>query len=185
MKTQEIFSIYLEIKGTESIGLTSVFQSQTSDKAKNLSKEEIQEISELVRAFSKDRLGMHLSDKSNPSQNALDLTFYPVRDNDTIRWDEPLFDSDGYPNTLIALSAFDVVTKCSIAYMVWNRKTGQCKNKDCEDLTIGNTPMSNQDIAIREAHLLEILRSGDGISNEDGEVLASRLEGQSRPRSGD
>ena len=188
MKNQEISSLFtiesIEPSSDGNIGESLLFKSRTSDKSKNLSKEEIQQISQLVRTFSKDCLGMNLSDKTNPRQNALDSTFYPVRDNETIKWDEPLFDSDGYSNTLIALSSFDVVTKCSIAYVVWDRKTGQCKNRDCEDLTIGNTPMSDEDRADRQAKLLETLRSGDGIPKEDGEVLASRLENLSRPRGG-
>lgn len=82
---------------------------------------------------------------------ALARTHYPPRAGELVDWSKPLYDSDGYPHVLIDLAAIEVVTKHSFTYVVWERKTGECRRKDCDDLVIGNTPMTEAERERRRA----------------------------------
>lgn len=131
--------------------------------------------SEAIANFAKSHLDMVLVDRSNLAATALASTYYPVRDDELIQWDQPLFDSDGFPHSLVAMNALDVVTRCSISFAVWNRKTGACKMPDTHGYTIGNTPMSNATRALRREEVLQTLRSNPVMFEQDKRELAQRL----------
>ncbi len=43
-----------------------------------------------------------------------------------IDWNKPLWDTDGYPHTVIAKNATQIVTRIGIAFAVWDMRTSQC-----------------------------------------------------------
>lgn len=60
----------------------------------------------------------------------------------------PLFDSDGYQHTFVVGNGTHIVTKYSFAYAVWDAKTGACLVVNCDGLTLGNTPLADEERAI-------------------------------------
>lgn len=131
---------------------------------------------EAIASFAKSHLDLVLVDRSNLAAAALACTYYPVRDDERIQWDQPLFDSDGFPHSLVALNAFNVVTRCSISLIVWDRKTGTCKMPDTDGFTIGTIPMSAETRALRREETLQALRDNTAMTSQDKEELAHRLE---------
>lgn len=61
---------------------------------------------------------------------------------DAVDWDGPLWDSAGWQHQLVVKGSREVVTKQSITYAVWDRRTGCCLRADCEDLKMTNAPMN-------------------------------------------
>lgn len=145
--------------------LTQLFESKNSEQIKDLLTETFNELNqqdkeELIGAFKvalESTTSHKIVDRYSLIQQATALTHYPVRDDENIKWDEPLFDSDGFPNVLVSLGAREVVTRCSVAYVIWDRKTGVCKNADAQDLSISNTPMAPEEKRRREEVALQIL----------------------------
>jgi hypothetical protein len=86
------------------------------------------------------------ADPARPNAEVVAASYYPVQKGEPVDWSLPLFDSDGYPHRLVELSAIQVVTKHSFAYVVWDRRTLEMvynPGPDC--LRIGNTPMSESE----------------------------------------
>ncbi|TBR76827.1 MAG: hypothetical protein EPN64_06285 [Burkholderiaceae bacterium] len=104
-------------------------------------------------------------DPLRPNAGVVSQSHYPGRPNESVDWVAPLFDSDGYPHTLVALGAVQAVTKVSFAFAVWDRKTLTC-NVDGHELRLGNTPMSSEERARRKAEGLALLRSLDASKPE-------------------
>jgi hypothetical protein len=120
---------------------------------------------------------------------------HPPRDGENVDWSCRLFDSDGYEHSLVVLGGVQVVTKLAFAYVVWDRRVGQCVShlhSGDGPLAIGNEPMSDLERHRRQVAAVEALRqmypSGDprlvalesqlGVSSP-----APRLE-RERPRGG-
>lgn len=103
----------------------------------------------LVNNFAEEHLGARIVPRYDHRGTALALTGYKPRKDEAIQWDQPLYDSEGYEHCLAHLGAVEVVTKHSFTYSVWDRKTGVCRRDGCTDLTISNTPMSQQERASR------------------------------------
>lgn len=97
--------------------------------------------SNLLADFAREHLGMVVVPRNDARAQALALSGYKVTDKDAIRWDQPLFDTDGFEHSLVALGSREVVTKQSFTYSVWDRRTGSCLRADCADLRISNEPL--------------------------------------------
>lgn len=70
---------------------------------------------------------------------------------------KPLFDSDGYAHHFVTGNGIQLVTKIGFAYAVWNAKNGECLNVGSEGLRLGNTPLSDEELARRKALGAEML----------------------------
>lgn len=115
--------------------------------------------------------------RDEPKSMALAMTHYPVRPDETIQWNQPLWDSDGYPHTLISISAREVVTRVSIAYVIWDRKTGLCtSHHDGDTMTIGNTPMSDAERQKRMDQAIETLRANPPVLTYADQKQAALFE---------
>lgn len=150
-----LFSVGIEVDAVQNWREISYKQSETL--LRNLKPEQASHAASLVAEFAKRELGLVVIDPRAPVETALRTTSYPVDAEEDIRWDKPLFDSDGYEHTLISLGGIEVVTKHSFAYAVWNRKTGVCQREGCSEMTISNTPMSEEVREARRAAAGEIL----------------------------
>lgn len=121
--------------------------------------------------------GQALVDRHEPKSMALAMTHYPVKPDEAIQWDQPLWDSDGYPHTLISISAREVVTRVSIAYVIWDRKTGLCtSHHDGDTMTIGNTPMSDAERQKRMDQAIETLRANPPVLTYADQKQAALFE---------
>jgi hypothetical protein len=125
--------------------------------ANDLSPETKEIFKTLLANFAKEHLGAVLVDRYNPKDAALALTHYKPRPDEAIDWTKPLYDSDGFEHALIAMSSLEVVTKSQIAYVQWDRKTGECKRDGCTDMKIGNAPMSDEVRAARRAEAEKVM----------------------------
>lgn len=128
-----------------------VAERERAELLQSLTDEELNIMRELVVGFAARRLGLQMVPKHDPQKAALALTSYPVKEGETIRWDRPLFDSEGYEHTLVSLGAREVVTKQSFTFSVWDRKTGRCHREGADGMTISNRPMSPQERSRRAA----------------------------------
>jgi len=128
-----------------------VAERERAELLRSLTDDEFNTMRELVVGFAARRLGLQMVPKHDPQKVALTLTSYPVAEGEAIRWDRPLFDSEGYEHTLVSLGAREVVTKQSFTFSVWDRKTGRCHREGAEELTIGNKPLSPQERVRRAA----------------------------------
>ncbi len=132
-------------------GMRRVTERERAELTRSLTDEEFNTMRELVVGFAARRFGLQMVSKHDPQKTALTLTSYPVTEGETIRWDRPLFDSEGFEHTLVSLGAREVVTKQSFTFSVWDRKTGSCHREGAEGMTIGNKPMSPQERSRRAA----------------------------------
>lgn len=167
-----LFSVGVEVDAVQ--GWREISYKQSDTLLRNLKPEQASQAASLVAEFAKRELGLVVIDPRAPIEAALRSTSYPVRSDESIRWDKPLFDSDGYEHTLISLSSREVVTKYSFAYSVWDRKTGACQREGCSDMTISNTRMSDE---VREAR-----RAGAGEVLAELHALAADQKNTDRPR---
>lgn len=88
---------------------------------------------------------------------AIARSHYPPRPDEKIDWTQPLFDSDGYRHVLVELGGVEVVSKCSFAYVPWDRRTGVCRRENSDGLTLGNTPLSQAERDRRRAQAQAVL----------------------------
>ncbi len=97
---------------------------------------------QLLGEFARSHLGMTLVNRFDSRGAALATTHYPQRQNESIDWSRPLFDSEGFEHTLIDLGGVEVVTKQGFTYCVWDRATGGCRRAEATDLMLSNTPLT-------------------------------------------
>jgi len=95
------------------------------------------QIADLDR-IARDRFGMRLVPVEKGAAQALALSGYPVKPEEPIQWGKPLYDTDGFEHSLVALGSLEVVTKQHFTYAVWDRKTGRCLREGCSELAISN-----------------------------------------------
>lgn len=124
----------------------------------DIDSEHMQAFRAMVADFARDHLGLLIVDRRDPSALALASTLNPVKVGEPVQWDQPLFCSDGFQNSLVVLGARDVITMSATAYVVWDRLTGKCKMAGCEGLTIGNSPLSEQETRRRHHQNIGVLR---------------------------
>jgi hypothetical protein len=107
-----------------------------------------------ARARLGELLGRTPGDINNTSPQeaaraAIARSHYPPRPGEQIDWTQPLYDSEGNEHQLVALGGIEVVTRSSFCYVPWQRRDGKCRRENCDDMTLSNAPMSEEERARR------------------------------------
>lgn len=102
------------------------------------------------------------SDPARPNAAVVNASFDPTRENEKIDWSLPLYDSDGYQHTLVGLGGAQAVTRQAFLFVVWDRRTLTLANdpglEGESPLSLGNTPMTDEERGRRRALALDALR---------------------------
>lgn len=118
-----------------------------------------------------DRLDSEqMRDAARPNAAVVLASHDPTRKDERIDWSLPLFDSDGFEHALVVLGGVQVVTRHSFVFAVWDRRSLHLVHDPGmagePPLSLGNTPMTDEERRRRESNALAALRQIDQQDNE-------------------
>ncbi|WP_454912907.1 hypothetical protein [Variovorax gossypii] len=101
-------------------------------------------------------------DPARPNAAVVNASFDPTRENEKIDWSLPLYDSDGFQHALVGLGGVQAVTRHAFVFVVWDRRSLKLVNDPGlagePPLSLGNTPMTDEERSRRRALALNALR---------------------------